>query len=144
MYQHAFQAQIWPLISRLLDEQLSSLVNDRIYYQTVSIDKPTFPLLTYGSTDNGGTNKDTMSTNGWEGEVFIRCGHTTLSGAWSILTDVITALSGNVFMVQSEHLTGDIEIAFYGNKAQPFPNARLGDRNIYTVGIVFHVDITPE
>ena len=132
MYDTTFQVMVWPTIIGLFQTYIAPIFDGRLSFQVPGA-FVTFPAGVYQSADNGGTNADTIGTNGWTGLVTMRCMDTTLDGAWAKALQVANQLS------TLHHPQYSISIKILHPLQLPVERITIG--NIYTAAFVMEITL---
>lgn len=133
-YDITFQSKVLLLVIDTIESVLGTSI-DRVFFK-VPPPLPTFPLVVYQFQDGGGSNADTMNANGWVGLVTIKALDTTIVSIASILAECSNLLD-NVDIP-------DYDISFHLLNPIDLPVDRLNNVNIYSMGLIYRVNISPK
>ena len=136
MYDKTFQAKVWPILFTAFETHIAPVFNGRLSWKVASKLTP-IPYGVYQSQDGGGKNNDYIGQNGWEGLVTIRCMDTTLSGAYSKMFDVTSALD------TLDHPNYTIGATVIHPIELPVEKLSATE-NVYTAAIVTDITIHPK
>ncbi len=135
MYDDVFQARVWPIINDEFDEHIAPVFDGKLS-ENIATSLTAFPYGIYQSQDGGGKNNDYIDTNGWIGDVTIRCLDITLSGAWNKALEVATA----ALTIDNP----DYDISIQVSRPIKLPVEKITQGSVYTAGIILSMGIYPK